>query len=110
MNLRNLAIWGVIIVVLIGLYSMVTGGGKAASASDITYSQLLQKVNAGQVRSAEFRGPQMTVTDNANKPFTAVTPSDQQDLTKRLEAECANISFKSGSGMGILGFVLNSLP
>ena len=40
MNLRNLAIWGVILVVLIGLYSMVTGAGqKGANASDITYTQ-----------------------------------------------------------------------
>ena len=48
MNLRNLAIWGVIIVVLIGLYSMVTGAGqKGANAAEITYSQMLQRVNAG---------------------------------------------------------------
>ncbi|WP_372786670.1 ATP-dependent metallopeptidase FtsH/Yme1/Tma family protein, partial [Phenylobacterium sp.] len=110
MNLRNLAIWGVIVVVLIGLYSMVTGGGKAASAGEITYSQLLGKVNAGQVKSAEFRGPSVTVTDQAGKPFTAVTPNDQQDLTKRLEAQGANISFKSAAGSPVLNFVLSSLP
>ena len=34
MNLRNLAIWAVIVVVLIGLYSMMTGGSHAAGASD----------------------------------------------------------------------------
>ena len=44
MNLRNLAIWGVIVVVLIGLYSMMTGGGHAAGSGQITYSQLLSKV------------------------------------------------------------------
>ena len=110
MNLRNLAIWGVIVVVLIGLYSMVTGGGKAASAGEITYSQLLSKVNAGQVKSAEFRGPAVVVTDQASKSFTAVTPSDQQDLTKRLEAQGANISFKAAGGLTVVGFLLQSLP
>ena len=56
MNLRNLAIWGVIVVVLIGLYSMVTGGGqKGANAGEITYSQMLSKVDAGEIRTAEFR-------------------------------------------------------
>jgi cell division protease FtsH len=110
MNLRNLAIWGVIVVVLIGLYSMVTGGGKAASAGEITYSQLLSKVNAGQVKSAEFRGPAVVVTDQASKTFTAVTPNDQQDLTKRLEAQGANISFKAAGGLTVVGFLLQSLP
>ena len=32
MNLRNFVIWGVILVVVIGLYSMMTGGGRAAGA------------------------------------------------------------------------------
>ena len=36
MNLRNLAIWGVIVVVLIGLYSMMTGGGHAGASGQIT--------------------------------------------------------------------------
>jgi cell division protease FtsH len=110
MNLRNLAIWGVIIVVLIGLYSMITGGGsKSLSASEITYSQLLSKVSSGQIKSAEFRGPQVTVTDSANKPYTATTPNDQDDLTKRLVAQGANISFKSAGG-GLMGLFLQSLP
>ena len=54
MNLRNLVIWGVIVVVLIGLYSMMTGGGRAAGASEITYSQLLSKVSSGEVVKHEF--------------------------------------------------------
>ena len=53
MNLRNLVIWGVIVVVLIGLYSMMTGGGRAAGANEITYSQLLQKVSAGGALSTD---------------------------------------------------------
>ncbi len=38
MNMRNMAIWGVIVVVLIGLYSMMSGGGQAANSREITYS------------------------------------------------------------------------
>jgi cell division protease FtsH len=110
MNLRNLAIWGVIIVVLIGLYSMITGGGsKSLSAGEITYSQLLSKVSSGQIKSAESRGPQVTVTDGGNKAYTATTPNDQDDLTKRLVAQGANISFKSAGG-GLMGLFLQSLP
>ncbi|HXA37790.1 MAG TPA: ATP-dependent zinc metalloprotease FtsH [Phenylobacterium sp.] len=111
MNLRNLAIWGVIVVVLIGLYSMVTGGGqKGANAGEITYSQLLSKVNSGQVKAAEIRGSQVVVTDGANKSFTAVTPNNQDDLVRRLEGQGANISVKAAGGMTLVGFLLQSLP
>ena len=110
MNLRMLAIWGVIIVVLIGLYSMITGGGsKAVSAGDITYSQLLSKVNSGQVKSAEIRGAQVIVTDGANKSFSATTPNNQDELVRRLETQGANISVKSAGG-GLVGLLLQSLP
>ena len=111
MNLRNLAIWGVIVVVLIGLYSMVTGGGqKGASAGEITYSQLLQKVNAGQVKTAEIRGPAVLITDNAKNQYSAVTPNNQDDLVRRLESTGANISVKSAGGPTIVGLLLQALP
>jgi cell division protease FtsH len=110
MNLRNLVIWGVIIVVLIGLYSMVTGGGKAAGASEISYSQLLGKVNAGEVKSAVIRGPAVELHDHAGKTFNAVTPMNQDDLVKRLEAQGADINVKAAGGFTLIGFLLNSLP
>ena len=43
-------------VVLIGLYSMMTGGGHATGVSEISYSQLLNRVNAGDVKSVVIRG------------------------------------------------------
>ncbi|WP_394763368.1 ATP-dependent zinc metalloprotease FtsH [Phenylobacterium sp.] len=111
MNLRNLAIWGVVIVVLIGLYSMVTGAGqKGSNASELTYSQLLQKVNAGQVKTAEIRGAQVNVTDNAGKLFKAITPNNQDDLVRRLENQAVNISVQSANGSPVVNFVLSSLP
>jgi cell division protease FtsH len=111
MNLRNLVIWGVIVVVLVGLYSMMTGGGgTAAGAGEITYSQMLSKVNSGEVKSAVIRGAQVEVKDQSNKSFTAITPNNQDELVKRLEAQGADISVKPASGPGLLGFFLNALP
>jgi cell division protease FtsH len=110
MNLRSFAIFGVIVVVLIGLYSMVTGGGKSASAAEITYSQLLSKVNAGQVKSAEINGAAVTVSDQSNHSFKAMTPNNQDDLVKRLESQGANITVKAAGGMTVVGVLLQALP
>ncbi|RAK59215.1 cell division protein FtsH [Phenylobacterium hankyongense] len=110
MNLRNLVIWGVVVVVLIGLYSMVTGGGRAAGASEVTYSQMLTKVNSGEVKKAVIRGAAVEITDQSNKTYTAVTPNNQDDLVKRLEGQGADISVKPAGGFTLVGFILNSLP
>ncbi|MDO8323902.1 MAG: ATP-dependent metallopeptidase FtsH/Yme1/Tma family protein, partial [Phenylobacterium sp.] len=110
MNLRNLAIWGVIVVVLIGLYSMMTGGGQAAGAGGhITYSQLLAKVSSGEVKKATIRGPSVEVTDASGKSFAAMTPNNQDDLVKRLESQGADIEVKQMGG-GLVGLLVQSLP
>jgi cell division protease FtsH len=109
MNLRNLAIWGVIVVVLIGLYSMMTGGGHAAASGQITYSQLLSKVASGEVKKAVIRGPSVEVTDTAGKTFGAMTPNNQDDLVKRLEGQGADIEVKQMGG-GLVGLLVQSLP
>ena len=66
MNLRNMVIWGVIVVVMIGLYSMMAGGSRTNDQTDLSYSQLLSKVNAGEVKSVEIQGAQIAVTDQSN--------------------------------------------
>jgi cell division protease FtsH len=110
MNLRNFVIWGVIVVVLVGLYSMMTGAGRTAGQGEITYSQLLSKVNAGEVKTAIIRGNSLEVKDQAGKTYLATTPNNQDDVVKRLEGQGADISVKAPGGPGILGFILNSLP
>jgi len=111
MNLRNLVIWGVIVVVLIGLYSMMTGGGRAAGSSqEVTYSQLLGKVNAGEVKKVTIRGALVEATDQSNRTYTTNTPNNQDDLVKRLEAQGADISVKPAGGFTLVGALLQFLP
>jgi cell division protease FtsH len=110
MNLRNLVIWGIVVVALIGIYSMVTGGGHATGASEISYSQLLSKVDAGQVKSAVFRGSAVEVRDSANHTYTAVTLNNQDDLAKSMKAQNVDMQVKPAGGFTLLSFILNSLP
>ncbi|MFC3079299.1 ATP-dependent zinc metalloprotease FtsH [Phenylobacterium terrae] len=110
MNLRNLAIWAVIVVVLIGLYSMMTGGSHAAGASEVSYSQMLARVDSGEVKRAVIRGPTVEAQTADGKVLTAMTGNDQEELVRRLEAQGADVQFKPAGGGGLLAFFLNSLP
>jgi cell division protease FtsH len=110
MNLRNLVIWGVIVVVLIGLYSMVTGGGHATGSSEISYSQMLNRANSGEIKKAVIRGNVVEASDQANHTFTAVTPANQDDLINRVQGHGGDVSVKQQGGFTLIGFILNSLP
>ena len=61
MNLRNLAITGMILLAMLAFYAFVSQGGAMSGAAApggsgrpeaVTYSQLLQQVEAGQVKEA----------------------------------------------------------
>ena len=110
MNLRNMVIWGVIVVVMIGLYSMMAGGGRTNTPNDLSYSQLLTKVNAGEVKAVEIQGAQIEVTDQSNRKFTAVTPNNQDDLFQRLEKQGADIKVKAAGGFTLMGALFQFLP
>ena len=70
MNLRNLAITSVIILGLLAAYAAVSQGGAmngavggpgaAGRPETITYSQLVQRTQAGDIREATIRGDQVT--------------------------------------------------
>ena len=108
MNLRNIAIWGVVVVVLIGLYSMMSGGSHAAG-SEITYSQLLTRIEQGDVRSAVFSGDRVDVRDAEGKSYSAVT-LDPAKVAERLEARGAEIQVKAPGGPSLMGILINLLP
>jgi cell division protease FtsH len=111
MNLRNLAIYGVIIVVIIALYSVLNPNSHAAGApGEITYSQLLQKVDSDQIKDVTITGEQVQAHDSAQRRFVATTPAFQDDLLKRLEAHNVNIQVHSAQTSGWLTLLLNLLP
>ena len=111
MNLRNLAIWGVIVVVLIGVYSVVSQGGRGGgAASEISYSQLLRRIDSGEVRTAIFHGPVIEARTSDGKTITSTTPNNPDDLVKRLESRGADIQFKAPGGLSLVGILVNMLP
>ena len=110
MNLRNLAIWGVIVVILLGIYSAMNPSSKSGTVGEISYSQLLTKVDGGQIKSAVFRNDVVEAKDASGKGYNVVTPMNQDDLVKRLQASGADIQVKPAGGITPMGLFLNALP
>jgi cell division protease FtsH len=110
MNLRNLAIWGVIIVVVVGLYTMMNQSAKTGASGEVSYSQLLNMVDTGHVKKATLRGEAVEASDSEGKTVTAVTPSNQDELIKRLLAEGAIVDVKPAGGNLALNVLFQLLP
>ena len=111
MNLRNLAIWGVIVIALIAVYTMMTNGGMHGGASTtVAYSELLGRVDSGDIRVAKIHGVAIEAQDRSGHIFNTTGPENTSDLEKRLEAHGATIAFEP-PGAGLLPTILiNLLP
>jgi cell division protease FtsH len=112
MNLRNLAIWGVIVVLVVVVYSVMQGQTHGSPApQELYYSDLLAKIDQGDISKVNIHGPMIDVTDRAGHDFHVVGPSDNDpELEKRLAARGVKWSYQP-PGPGILMQLLwNMLP
>src|SRR3954464_14366630 len=82
-NLRNFALWVIIVLLLLALFTLFQNPGQRASSQDISFSQLLTEVDAGKVRDVLIQGPDIHGTFNDGRAFQTYAPSDPT-LVQRL--------------------------
>jgi cell division protease FtsH len=113
MNLRNMAIWAAIVVVAFGVWSMLNQGpaGARATSSEISYSELVSKVQSGEVTRAIFQGSAVQVSGADPKVVsTAVVPADSSDLIKQMQAQNVNVTIKPAERLSLVAILLNAFP
>ncbi len=82
-NLRNFALWVIIVLLLLALFTLFQNPGQRASSQDISFSQLLTEVDQGHVRDVVIQGPEIHGTFTNGSSFQTYAPSDPT-LVKRL--------------------------
>ncbi|MDX2258027.1 MAG: ATP-dependent zinc metalloprotease FtsH [Hyphomicrobiaceae bacterium] len=90
-NLRNLAIWGAIIVLLIALFNLFNNPAQSRRGDEITYSDFLGAVEGGNVTEATLAGNRITGTLKEGGAFSTYAPDDP-GLVERLREK--NVRFK----------------
>ena len=82
-NLRNFALWVIIVLLLLALFTLFQNPGQRASSQEISFSQLLTEVDQGHVRDVVIQGPDIHGTFTNGSTFQTYAPNDPT-LVKRL--------------------------
>jgi cell division protease FtsH len=82
-NLRNFALWVIIVLLLLALFTLFQNPGQRTSSQDISFSQLLTEVDASHVRDVVIQGPEIHGTFTNGSSFQTYAPNDPT-LVKRL--------------------------
>jgi cell division protease FtsH len=111
-NFRNLALWGLIALLLIALFQLFQGPRQTGQTTEIGYSQFLDAVNNDRIKSVTISGNEITGKySDSSASFQTYAPDDP-DLVKRLEAKKVAINARpeADANNSFFGVFLNWLP
>src|SRR5512145_2280546 len=90
-NLRNFALWVIIVLLLLALFTLFQNPGQRTTSQDISFSQLLNEVDQGRVRDVVIQGPEIHGTYTDGQSFQTYAPSDPS-LIQRLYGKGVQIT------------------
>jgi cell division protease FtsH len=112
-NFRNFALWAIIAVLLVALFSMFQSQGERVSSSEISYSEFIKAVDSGRVQQVTFVGNrgQGRLTDNGTA-FQTYAPNLDDALMQRLQDKNVNVIIRpeTDGSSSIFGYLINLLP
>ena len=110
-NLRNLALWIVIALLLVFLFNLFQGTGTHTTASAMSYTKFSEQVVAGQVRKVKFQGEQVTGELTTGQPFSTTVPANDSTLWPTLKEHHVDTSVApADDGFNLVGIIVNWFP
>src|ERR1700692_822741 len=90
-NLRNFALWLIIVLLLLALFTVFQNPGQRSVTQDISFSQLLNDVDQGKVLDVLIQGPEIHGTYTDGRGFNTYAPNDPT-LVQRLYGKGVTIT------------------
>jgi cell division protease FtsH len=112
MNWRNLAIWAVILTAVVVVFSVMQSQSRGGVApQELAYSDLLAKVDQGDITSATIHGPSIEAHDRENHVWHVVGPADNDPgLESAFRAKGVKFDFQSPGPSMLLTLLMQALP
>ena len=109
MPMRNMLLWGVIILVVIALFNMVQSTTTKNGAEAVSYSTMMDQAAAGRIAKVTIRGESVFGKFNDGKFFSTTAPYDPQMVTELRKAG-VNITVKPQERGILFSIMMNFLP
>src|SRR5690606_28615945 len=111
-NYRNLALWAIIAVLLIALFKLFQAPQTRGASRDIAYSEFLQDLSGGRVKSVTISGDRITGSYVDNQTgFQTYSPGDPS-LVSPLEEKKVIINARpeTEGSTSLFGYLIFWLP
>src|SRR5277367_1906478 len=109
-NFKTAIFWVVIIVVVV-LFWTVVHNTKARPDAQLSYTQLMNDVNASKIKSVSISGNDLHgVYKDDNQELHSVIPNVHQNLDDAMLAKGVDIHYNKEAGGGWVSILINAIP
>ena len=85
-NLRNIAFWLVLFLLVVALFNVFSSGSNLTSSKEVSYSEFLIQVEKGNVSAVRLDGERIIVRDSGGNTYQVIQPSGASTVQKLEDA------------------------
>jgi cell division protease FtsH len=108
-NARNIAFWVVLFLLVLALFNMFGGSQATSQQGTLSYSEFIQRVDAGEVTSVTLDGERVTIMAKNGSRYVTIKP-DGDDVAALLIDKGVEVQVKSQEQSSIFGLLSVWLP
>ncbi len=112
-NARNIAFWVVLLILVMALFQLFSGNQTTMSSRSLSYSDFLERVDAGQVSSVTLDGERLIVRGTDSNTYVAIKPQGEvvtENLTRDLIAKGVEVEAEPQAQSGFMSLLSLWLP
>jgi cell division protease FtsH len=108
-NARNIAFWVVLLLLILALFNLFSGGQSSNSSRSLSYSDFIAMVDSDKVQSVTLDGERVVLKTTDGATFTTIKP-DGEVLTERLIAKGVEVQATPQEESGFMSILSLWLP
>ncbi|MEM1150895.1 MAG: ATP-dependent zinc metalloprotease FtsH [Pseudomonadota bacterium] len=110
MNMRNLAIWGLIAALIIGMVVVMQSNSAARGADEIPFSELQQLSKSGGIAEITIKENVGTGTTTDGRSFVTEWGGLEMDVGTELAENGARVTYENSGGNTLGAIFINLIP
>ena len=108
-NMRNIAFWIVLFLLVLALFNLVSGGQPSLNNTTVSYSEFVDRVSDGSVTAATIDGEKITFRGGDGREYVTIQP-EGAETTELLVSNNVSFDAKPQKQSSIMAIFWSFLP
>ncbi len=107
---RNILLWGIILVLIIGFFNVFMGEDTTKSGQSIAFSEFISQVENGKISDVTIKSNYISGHTSTGSSFFTYAPDDSNFVDKLLENKVVITASPLDKGVSFISLLINWLP